>query len=213
MSERKIDLRQALQPVDAPAPAPQARAATPSSRSWVLTLVLSLGLALIGVGIGRWWETLAPRQTAADFFEAVRAGDRDRAVSLLIPMQQRLAQHPKDADQLNAWQPSPKLACKIEQVCVKGARATVVVQMSDGDARVRPTLELARNRRGEWRIASIDGFETEPVWTRAERERREAERQQQADQNQQISHDLIEALDSVPGVAVHRDTVRETSRR
>jgi hypothetical protein len=175
--------------------------------------MLSLGLALIGVGVGRWWETLGPQQTLSHFFDAVRAGDRDRAVSLLIPMQQRLAEHPRDAELLDPWKPSPKLSCKVEHLKVKGGRATAVVLMTDGDSRVRPTLELSRNRRGEWRIASIDGFESESVWARNERERRTAEVQEREDQNRQISHDLMEALEGVPGVAVHRDLPRETSHR
>lgn len=167
-------------------------------RWWILPLIAA---AVFGVpALVRSWKTdQQVRQVVDAFCAALRLGNPDAAVDLLVPELSEAAHEATSANEA-VWRSSPLLKYQVQRLKVRGDEATADLRMSDGQQQIRPSLKLRRNGAGAWRIAKIDGLPTPS----AEEEREVTLKREREERSERLVMELEQAIGTLPGALVDR---------
>lgn len=159
-------------------------------------LILAAGL-LIGLGLQRWLDHRAAADAVESFLDAVRKGERDRALSLLAP-DQRVVVERRIRQGARPFQiPERSVRLRIRQVQISGDRAQVHLRIEKSGFGIEPIIHLQRSPADRWKIARIENLRIDPRWERRQRERARSEGRELADE-------LSEVLNDRPGVEMER---------
>jgi len=175
-------------------------------RWWILPLIAA-ALFAGNVLVQSWKTDRQVMQVVDAFCTALRVGNPDAAVELLVPELAESAHETTSANEA-VWRSSPLFKYQIQRLKVRGDEAVADLWMFDGPLRIRPSLKLRRTSAGVWRIAKIDGL-PKP----SPEEEREADLARERDErSERLVMELEQAIGTLPGVLVNRPRTAESSR-
>lgn len=145
-------------------------------RRVAVPLLILAGLLLVARGAHSWLDGRQARSVVAEYLEALRAGDRERALRCLTADRrahvEAAERRPQNAP--DRALPDPGFAFRIHRVELAGDTATVEVRIERGGFRIQPRLHLERAAAMDWKIAGIDPVKIDPRWEDLERARARA---------------------------------------
>lgn len=158
------------------------------------------GISLVVVGIQRYLDTQAASQVATRFMNALAAGDRETALSLVHHNRLAEFQASQDARVSPNRLPEVNFDFRIHHVDISGRRAEVQLVVEKGGFALQPVVHLLRSDTSLWRVDRIDRLEVDPRWNDLLEVREAAARQA----GQQLAEELKKALEESEGVEVDR---------
>lgn len=166
--------------------------------------------ALFGFAGWTWLSRETPRKAVCEFFDAVTAGDEERTLALMHPDQQRLYEQRRDRELADGqhplpWAATPGLSFRVERIEDHGSRAEAQVVLFYQGLRARPKVHLQRDEYQHWRIATIENLDPRETFPGAQEEIVAEQEKRTKRANLELAKKLEDALDSVPGVVVHRE--------
>jgi hypothetical protein len=176
-------------------------------RWWILPLIAAV-LMIAPVVIQSWKTDQQVLKVIEAFCTALRTGNSDAAVELLVPEQAEAAHRSTSAKEA-VWRSSPFLKYQVQRLKVRGDEAVADLWMFDGPLKIRPSLKLRRSGTGTWRIAKIDGL---PKPT-PEEERETALKREREERSERLVMELEQAIGALPGNLVERPQPAADSSR
>lgn len=167
-------------------------------RWWILPLTAAALIAVPAL-IQSWKTDRQVMQVVDAFCTALRVGNPDAAVELLVPELAESAHETTSANEA-VWRSSPLFKYQVQRLKVRGDEAVADLWMFDGPQRVRPSLKLRRNSAGAWRIAKIDGLPKPSP----EEEREAALNREHAERSERLVMELEQAIGTRSGALVDR---------
>ena len=174
------------------------------SRKLIIGLIAASGLWLAAIGIQHWFDDHEASQVAEAFMRAVQDGDRDAALRLLAPNQERIAQAIARKQDDGSWNPHPEYQLRVHKVERSGPSACVEIWVQRGRFVVKPRLHMQLSETHTWRITRIENPGVDPAWEYHENQKRRAEGELSRQADEALAQELSEAFSGDSSVSVER---------
>lgn len=155
---------------------------------WLGFICLSLAVSpFLYRSIKNWQTESAIRDTVTGFFAEVARGDKESALTYLSDEYRSAVLSASAVDQDKPWEKSEQLPLSIRKIEVRSDMAEVDLVLSKSGFVLKPKVHLCCLPDHSWRIAKIDGIETDPHWTKFQE-------QQEQEKNEDLYQDLADQL-------------------
>ncbi|MEX0716775.1 MAG: hypothetical protein WD066_09315 [Planctomycetaceae bacterium] len=157
------------------------------------------GLFLVARGTQWWLDVRAVRVVVGEYLDALRAGDRARALGCLAPERRAEieAREKSGTDVADRSLPDPGWTWRVHHVDLAGNAAVAELWIEKDGFKIQPRLHLSRAPGLRWKIAGIEPVEIDPRWE-------DLRRAQARAADERTALELEHALADRPNVRVKR---------
>jgi len=166
-------------------------------RKLVVGALILSGIVFIALGVQQWLDRRAASDVVAAFLTALKDGDREAALSQLLPEPRDIFERSIGKDDADFWTPDPEFGFRIQKIDIKDNQAVADVWIEKRGFVILPVFHLQRNESTRWKIALIENLYVDERWNDIQYERA---RQEGLD----VKASLEEALEGQPGVTIER---------
>ena len=169
--------------------------------------LVAAGLWLVTVGAQRWYVNRQVNQLVHAFMDALKSGNRERALLYLEPDKRALAETKfrRQTEDRTFWTPNPRLTYRIHHVRVDGQRAESELWIEKDGYVLKPLIHIVRSETGLWKIDHIEGLHIDPLWKDQWRDRGRIE-------GEELAEELAAALKGREGISVERVPIGAPNR-